>query len=72
MAADNVLKASPNIDILVNNAGTNAHEPLKHVSEAGLDKVLMVNVRNLIMLSHALTPALTQAHRSFVIKGGID
>jgi len=61
LAADSILEVSPKIDILVNNAGTNAHEPLKHVSEAGLDKVLMVNIRNLIMLSHALTPALTQA-----------
>ena len=66
LAADSILEVSPKIDILVNNAGTNAHEPLKHVSEAGLDKVLMVNIRNLIMLSHALTPALTQARGNIV------
>ena len=66
LAAESILEVSPKIDILVNNAGTNAHEPLKHVSEAGLDKVLMVNIRNLIMLSHALTPALTQARGNIV------
>ena len=66
MSAESILKASPKIDILINNAGTNAHEPLKHVSESRLDKVLMVNVRNLIMLSHALTPALTQARGNIV------
>ena len=64
--SDSILAASPEIDILVNNAGTNVHEPLKHVSEAGLDKVLMVNVRNLIMLSHALTPVLTKSRGNIV------
>lgn len=34
VASERILKASPNIDILVNNAGTNAHQPLKNVSES--------------------------------------
>jgi len=50
LAADSILEVSPKIDILVK----------------GLDKVLMVNIRNLIMLSHALTPALTQARGNIV------
>lgn len=52
---------SPSLDILVNNAGTISQEPVKRLSATNVDATLSVNVRNLMMLTHALTPALVQA-----------
>ncbi|WP_084395610.1 SDR family NAD(P)-dependent oxidoreductase [Henriciella aquimarina] len=46
------------VDILVNNAGVNVHEPAGEVSEEGLDSTLSVNVRNLILLTNALSESL--------------
>jgi len=66
LAAKAALEASPQIDILVNNAGTIAQEPLKHLSAKAVDAVLTVNVRNLMMLSHALTSALIETRGNIV------
>lgn len=61
----NVAKAAldiaPQIDVLVNNAGTIAQETVKRLTEKAVDAVLNVNVRNLMMLTHVLTPALIEA-----------
>ncbi len=57
-ASQAILAATDQIDVLVNNAGIGGRESLAKMTEDSLDQVLMVNVRNLIMLSHALTPAL--------------
>ena len=65
-AAKAVLDISPQIDILVNNAGTIAQEPVKRLTEKAVDAVLDVNVRNLMMLTHALTPALIEARGTVV------
>ena len=46
------------VDILVNNAGVSVSEPAGQVSEDGLDMTLNVNVRNLILLTDALTDSL--------------
>ena len=50
-------KAGP-VDILVNNAGVSVHEPAGRVTEDGLDMTLNVNVRNLILLTDALSDSL--------------
>lgn len=60
------LDVSPTIDVLINNAGTIAQEPVKRLTEKAVDAILTVNVRNLMMLTHALTPALIEARGSVV------
>ncbi|MEL7540030.1 MAG: SDR family NAD(P)-dependent oxidoreductase [Pseudomonadota bacterium] len=56
-----VLEISPQVDVMINNAGTIAQEPIKRLTEKAVDAVLTVNVRNLMMLTHALTPSLIEA-----------
>ena len=53
-----VLEAVGDVDILVNNAGTSHPEPIGHLSPAGLDDTFMVNVRNLLLLTDALSASL--------------
>ena len=65
-AAKAILEMAPTVDVLVNNAGTIAQEALKRLTEPALDAVLNVNVRNLMMLTHALTPALIEARGCIV------
>ena len=65
-AADGLMAALPSIDILVNNAGVSGRQSLAKMEADDLDRVLMVNVRNLIMLSHALTDALVASRGNIV------
>ncbi|MEZ5945583.1 MAG: SDR family NAD(P)-dependent oxidoreductase [Hyphomonas sp.] len=60
------LEISPTIDVLINNAGTIAQEPVRRLTAKAVDTILTVNVRNLMMLTHALTPALIEARGSVV------
>lgn len=57
-AADGSLAALGEIDILVNNAGVSAAQPMGKVTAEGLDETLNVNVRNLILLTDALSASL--------------
>ena len=57
-AAEGALKALGDIDILVNNAGVSAAQPMGKVTSEGLDETLNVNVRNLILLTDALSASL--------------
>jgi NAD(P)-dependent dehydrogenase (short-subunit alcohol dehydrogenase family) len=57
-AAEGALKALGEIDILVNNAGVSAAQPMGKVTGEGLDETLNVNVRNLILLTDALSASL--------------
>ena len=57
-AADAALKALGEVDILVNNAGVSAAQPMGKVTGEGLDDTLNVNVRNLILLTDALSASL--------------
>lgn len=57
-AADAALKALGDIDILVNNAGVSEAQPMGKVTGEGLDKTLTINVRNLILLTDALSASL--------------
>jgi NAD(P)-dependent dehydrogenase (short-subunit alcohol dehydrogenase family) len=65
-AADAVLAAVPTIDILVNNAGVSGRQKINEMQAEDLDKVLTVNVRNLIMLTSALTERLVAARGNVV------
>jgi len=57
-AASAALSALGGVDILVNNAGVSASQTLEKLTPESVDHVLQVNVRNLILLTHALTPGL--------------
>lgn len=56
--AEAIMEQLGPVDILVNNAGVSVHEPAGRVTEDGLDNTLNVNVRNLILLTDALTDSL--------------
>ena len=60
IAADGVLAALGAVDILVNNAGVSEAQPMGQVTGEGLDKTFTVNVRNLILLTDALTASLIE------------
>jgi len=53
-------------DILVNNAGVSVVEDMENVTPEGLDFTLNVNVRNLILLTRELTPALIKSRGNIV------
>ena len=57
-AAEGALKALGEVDILVNNAGVSGSEIMGKVTAASLDNQLNVNVRNLILLTDALSASL--------------
>lgn len=57
-AAEGALKALGEIDILVNNAGVSAAQTMGKVTPEGLDETLNVNVRNLILLTDAVSASL--------------
>lgn len=65
-AADGALKALGEIDILVNNAGVSAAQPMGKVTPEGLDETLNVNVRNLILLTDALSASLIKRRGAVV------
>ena len=65
-AAEQVNNLGHDIDILVNNAGTGAHTTMADMQAADFDQVMMVNVRNLVLLTHALTPKLVATRGSVV------
>lgn len=54
------------VDVLVNNAGVSNREPAGEVTEDGLDLTLNVNVRNLILLTNALTDSLKSRRGNIV------
>jgi NAD(P)-dependent dehydrogenase (short-subunit alcohol dehydrogenase family) len=57
-AAEGALKALGEIDILVNNAGVSAAQAMGKLTPEGIDETLNVNVRNLILLTDALSASL--------------
>jgi NAD(P)-dependent dehydrogenase (short-subunit alcohol dehydrogenase family) len=65
-AADGALAALGEIDILVNNAGVSAAQAMGKVTGEGLDETFNVNVRNLILLTDALSASLIKRKGSVV------
>jgi NAD(P)-dependent dehydrogenase (short-subunit alcohol dehydrogenase family) len=65
-AADAALAALGEVDILVNNAGVSAAQPMGKVTGEGLDETLNVNVRNLILLTDALSASLIKQRGAVV------
>ena len=57
-AADAALKALGHVDMLVNNAGVSEGQAMGAITPEALDATLNVNVRNLILLTDALSPSL--------------
>lgn len=57
-AAEAALDALGEVDILVNNAGMIAHGAMGEMTPEGIDQTLSVNVRNLILLTDALSASL--------------
>ena len=57
-AATAALEALGDVDILVNNAGVSQAEAMGKLTPEGLDNTLNVNVRNLILLTDALSASL--------------
>ena len=64
--AEAILEQLGPVDILVNNAGVSVHEPAGKVTEENLDATLNINVRNLILLSDALTESLKSRRGNIV------
>ncbi len=64
--AQTILSQADKIDALVNNAGAVSQEPLQKLTTKEVDRLLSINVRNLMMLTHAFTPALIAARGSVV------
>ncbi len=65
-AAEAILAVSDTIDILVNNAGVGVSETIEDVTPEKLDFVMDVNVRNLILLTGKLAPALIKSRGNIV------
>jgi len=53
-----ILENTDRVDILVNNAGVGGRQEMGSMNADMLDWILNVNVRNLILLTNDLTPAL--------------
>lgn len=65
-AADKILDRSEAIDVLVNNAGVAYQQELDEIHPAQFDETLNVNVRNLILFTHAMTPAIKSVRGNIV------
>jgi NAD(P)-dependent dehydrogenase (short-subunit alcohol dehydrogenase family) len=66
VAADGIKALTQDVHILVNNAGVSEGQAAGSVTAAGLDKTLTVNVRNLILLTDALSEALIRTKGAIV------
>lgn len=64
--AQAILSKTEKVDILVNNAGVGGRQKMGEVRADLLDYILDINVRNLILLTSELTPAL-KASRGNVV-----
>lgn len=61
-----ILSETDKVDILVNNAGVGGRQKMGEVRADLLDYILDINVRNLILLTSELTPALKAARGNVV------
>lgn len=66
VAAAALDQAGP-IDILVNNAGTGVRTDSTELDAATIDDLLRLNVRNLLLLTTALVPAMIEQGRGSVV-----
>jgi uncharacterized protein len=58
------------IDMLVNNAGTGGSKPIDTVSSEYIDNIIMLNIRALSILTHALIPELKKHEKSYILNVG--
>ena len=56
------------IDILVNNAGSLVkRQPLRDLTEEGLDEILDVNLKSAVMCSQAVAPSMVERKRGAIV-----
>jgi short-subunit dehydrogenase len=55
------------VDVLVNNAGTGTKAPLDRIDLAEEERLLRLNVRSVLRLTHAVLPGMVQRGRGSVI-----
>ena len=56
------------IDILVNNAGSLVkRQPLRDLTEEGLDEILDVNLKSAVMCSQAVAPSMAERKRGAIV-----
>lgn len=58
------------IDMLINNAGTGGSKPIEQVTSAYIDNIIMLNIRALSLLTHALIPELKRHPKSYILNVG--
>ncbi len=66
VAADGVKALTGDIDVLINNAGISEAQAMGAMTPEAIDKTLMVNVRNLVMLTDALSEMLIKSKGNVV------
>ena len=64
--AKSILERTDRVDVLVNNAGVGGRQKMGEVRADLLDYILDINVRNLILLTSELTPALKESRGNVV------
>ncbi len=58
------------IDMLINNAGTGGSKPIDSVPGEYIDNIIMLNIRALSILTHALIPELKKHDKSYILNIG--
>jgi hypothetical protein len=58
------------IDMLINNAGVGGSKPFDEVTSAYIDNIIMLNVRALSLLTHAMIPELKRHERAYILNIG--
>ena len=64
--AKTILERTERVDVLVNNAGVGGRQKMGEVRADLLDYIMDINVRNLILLTSELTPALKSSRGNVV------
>ncbi|HXX62806.1 MAG TPA: SDR family NAD(P)-dependent oxidoreductase, partial [Bacteroidota bacterium] len=61
------LKIAGKVDILVNNAGIGFIKPVSAMDLSEFDAMWKVNVRGVFLMSKAVLPSMTKAHRGAIV-----
>lgn len=67
LVADRALNALGQIDVLVNNAAAAARIPSVDLDADAIDRMLVVNVRNLLLLTTAILPSMVERASGSII-----
>lgn len=61
------IKQNFSLQILVNNAGVGCAKPFTEVDFDLTDKILLLNIRSVVMLTHGLLPVLQKQNQAYVL-----